>query len=500
MASEKITSASLLNQTRNTSQSNALAKLSHLGTRNEKDLEAQNEKSRPRARAYWNFIRYTGLNVYRRLFSLVFFVNLATFIAITSKSDWRSMLTFVNATAANLTVCGFIRQPLVVNTIYKVVCSVPRSAPIRLRRIAAKAFHLGGVHSGCGVSSFLWYIGLVAMMSKCYWFPRSPDSRTATTESVNTAMIVIAYTILLLFLLILIVAYPSFRVKYHNGFELTHRFSAWIVLSLFLALLLVYSHEVSENNNQTLAECLIQLPAFWLLMMVIVAVVHPYLLLRKVKVEPELLSKHAIRLHMCHTRTRFGLGMQLAKHPLWDWHSFATFPDTAAQGNSEPESRFQNDSRTFSCLISKAGDWTTDIIEHPPQYLWKRGILVHGFAYVMRLFNRVIVVTTGSGIGPCLSFLGDGNRPAMRVVWQTRSPIKTYGQGILDLVKEMDSDPLIMDTDSTGRIDMVPIIEQMAAEFSAEAICVVSNPRLTKKLVYELETKGLVAMGPIFDS
>jgi hypothetical protein len=47
---------------------------------------------------------------------------------------------------------------------------------------------------------------------------------------------------------------------------------------------------------------------------------------------------------------------------------------------------------------------------------------------------------------------------------------------------------------------MVPIIERMASDFGAEAVCVISNPRLTKKLVYELETRGLVAMGPIFDS
>lgn len=190
---------------------------------------------------------------------------------------------------------------------------------------------------------------------------------------------------------------------------------------------------------------------------------------------------------MNHTTTSFGKGIQLSKHPLRDWHSFATFPDSPA-GDS------------FSSLVSKAGDWTSDTIANPPTHLWKRGVLLHGFAYVMGMFNRIIVVTTGSGIGPCLSFLGDSNRPAMRVLWQTRSPLKTYGQGILDLVKEMDPDPLLMDTDKTGRVDMVPVIEQLVHEFAAEAVCVISNPKLTKKLVFDLETRGVVAMGPIFDS
>ncbi|KAI7975736.1 hypothetical protein EIK77_005486 [Talaromyces pinophilus] len=461
------------------------------------DIEAQKTKRQSKSRAYWNFLRFTALNVYRRLFSFIFLANLAVFIAIMI-TDQSSLLAFVNATAANLTVCGLMRQPLVVNTIYLVICSIPRSAPLRLRRIASKAFHLGGVHSGCGVASFVWYVGLVALISKHYWFPDDHySSSTDAAQHISTAVVVIAYIILVLLLFIMTAAYPVFRFKHHNGFELTHRFSAWAVVALFLALLLMFSDQARKAEDLSLGQYLIRLPAFWLLIVVITAIVHPYLLLRRVKVEPEPLSKHAIRLHMNHARTRFGLGIQLAKNPLWDWHSFATFPDRAAEKG--PNSTLQS-SDSFSCLISKAGDWTTDTIERPPQYLWKRGVLVYGFAYVMRLYKKIIVVTTGSGIGPCLSFLGDGNRPAMRVVWQTRSPLKTYGQGVIDLVKQMDTDPLVMDTDLTGRVDMVPIIERMTSEFGAEAVCVVSNPRLTKKLVYELEARGLVAMGPIFDS
>lgn len=467
------------------------------------DIEAQKTKGPSKLRAYWNFLRYTALNIYRRLFTLIFLTNLTVFIAIMI-TDQSSLLAFVNATAANLTICGLMRQPLVVNTIYLVICSIPRSAPLRLRRIASKAFHLGGVHSGCGVASFVWYVGLVALVSKQYWFPDDrdldsrPDAAQRQVTSISTAVVIVAYIILMLLLFIMAAAYPAFRFKHHNGFELTHRFSAWAVVALFMALLLVFSDQARKAEGLSLGQYIVRLPAFWLLMVVIVAIVHPYVLLRRVKVEPEPLSRHAIRLHMKHTRTRFGLGIQLAKNPLWDWHSFATFPDSAAE--KEPTDSALQSSDSFSCLISKAGDWTADTIEHPPQYLWKRGVLVYGFAYVMRMYQRIIVVTTGSGIGPCLSFVADGDRPAMRVVWQTRSPLKTYGQGIMDLVKQMDPDPLVMDTDLTGRVDMVPIIERMASEFGAEAVCVISNPRLTKKLVYQLETRGIVAMGPIFDS
>jgi hypothetical protein len=95
-------------------------------------------------------VRYVILNIYRRLFSIVFLANLATFIAIMITEQ--KLLGLVNATAANLLACGLARQPLVVNSIFVSVCSIPRSAPMWLRRLAAKVYHYGGVHSGCGVA------------------------------------------------------------------------------------------------------------------------------------------------------------------------------------------------------------------------------------------------------------------------------------------------------------------------------------------------------------
>lgn len=118
----------------------------------------------------------------------------------------------------------------------------------------------------------------------------------------------------------------------------------------------------------------------------------------------------------------------------------------------------------------------------------------------MKLYRRMILVTTGSGIGPCLSYLASKDRPDMRVIWQTRNPKKTYGQGVMDLVHQMDSEPVILDTSAGGRIDMLPYVIKQYKEFNAEIVCIISNPVMTKKMVFELERRGILAMGPIFDS
>ena len=437
------------------------------------DLESQVSRKKRCAS-----IRYAILYVYRRLFGLVFFANVAVFVAVMTTDQ--KLLALVNAAAANVLACGLARQPLVVNAIFVAVCWIPRGAPLWIRRVAAKVYHYGGVHSGCGIAAVVWYMGFVGLMSKEYWAPPTGQSTISVTS------VVLAYLIVVLLLAIVIVAYPAFRFIKHDYFELTHRFSAWVVVALFVALLLVFADEASQAANEPFGMFLIKLPAFWFLMVTVVAIVQPWVMLRKVKVRPERLSPHAIRLHMDHTTTSFGKGIQLAKHPLQDWHGFATFPD--------PEGK------SFSCLVSKAGDWTSACIKDQPTHLWKRGVLIYGFAYAMRVFKRVVVVTTGSGIGPCLSFLGDDNRPDLRVVWQTRAPLRTYGQEVLNLVRRLDTNPVIIETNQSGRVDMVPIIRQLVKEFDAEAVCVISNPRVTKSVVYELESRGTPAFGPIFDS
>jgi len=114
-----------------------------------------------------------------------------------------------------------------------------------------------------------------------------------------------------------------------------HRFLGWLIVALFLALLLVFSNEARQAQNLTLGRYLIQFPAFWFEMVTIAAIIHPWLLLRKVRVRPEHLSTHGIRLHFDYTTTAFGKVIQLSRHPLQDWHSFATFPDDPTGGNGK---------------------------------------------------------------------------------------------------------------------------------------------------------------------
>ena len=439
--------------------------------------------------------RYIMLNVYRRLFSLVFLCNLGAFIWVIIED--RSTLALINAAAANLLALGLARQPLVVNFLFKIFGAIPRSAPLRLRRIFAKVYCYGGVHSGCGIASLVWYTGFVVLLTKNFVL-EGHTTNGGPQKSIAAAVLAISYTVLALLLAIIVSAHPKIRFMLHDSFELTHRFCGWAVVVLFWPLLILSCITQATENKTTLGHVLVRFPTFWMLIVTTIAIIHPWLLLRRVKTVPESISSHAIRLHFNHTSIGFGQAIQLAKNPLRDWHSFATFPDLPIQPGTTDSKTSQE--AGFSCLVSKAGDWTSHTIQNPPTHLWKRGVPIYGFAHMMQIFSRLIVVTTGSGIGPCLSFLVDPNRPAMRVVWQTKDPKSTYGEQILDKVHQLDPRAVILQTKKLGRVDMLPLVTRLVSEFDAEAVCVISNPMVTGMLVFGCESRGIPAYGPIFDS
>jgi len=326
------------------------------------DVEKQEEQPQPRP-GWYSFLRYTALNTYRRLFSLVFIGNVIAFIIIMVRDA--QLLDLVNATAVNLCICGLARSPFVINTLFVTAGRIPRSTPIRLRTLGAKVFAFGGVHSGCGVASAVWYTAFVGKVTYDYIHGNIPQG------SLNIAVVVLAYLIMILLCAIIIAAYPAIRFKYHDYFEWVHRFSGWAVILLFWALLLIFA----SDQKPSMGSFLVHQPAFWISIIITAAVVQPWAMLRKVKVTPEVLSTHATRLHFDFRYTKYGHGLSISRNPLRDWHSFATFPDKF----DRPESK-------FSMVVSKAGDFTGDIIANPPTHIWKRSVPVYGFGCESVLF------------------------------------------------------------------------------------------------------------------
>ncbi|KAI1335557.1 surfactin synthetase subunit 3 [Xylariaceae sp. FL0016] len=426
------------------------------------------------------WLRHRFFSLYRRFFSVIFFANLIAF-AIVWWQSWGKgslpMSSLATAIASNLLVAVAMRQDHVINFLFWLATRVPTWMPITIRRQCARVYHIGGIHSGAAISASMWW--LVFTVSATYNFATENKN-----YPINTGTVVLSYLVLVLLAGIVGMAHPDVRAKMHDQFEWTHRFAGWTATALVWAHLIVATDSL-RAPDVSLATALAQTPAVYLLSLITLSIALPWMRLRQVTVRPEPLSKHAIRLHFDFDTPIAGKAVRISDKPMQEWHAFATIDKPGEPG--------------FSIIVSNAGDWTKKTIMGEPTKIWTRGVLASGVLTIAPLFKKVVLVATGSGIGPCLPVILEGRVPA-RILWSTPHPEETFGKEIIDDVMRADPKAIIWNTRTQGKPDLAAMAYQMLKESDAEAICIISNKKVTQQVVYRMESRGIPAFGAIFDS
>ena len=430
---------------------------------------------------------YRVFIVYRRLFTLAGLLNLAALISVFVlgiNREWLNTLV-----AINLVLAVLIRQDFVINLLYTICCSVPRSWPLAIRRRCALVYHLGGVHSGAAFCAGAWLIVSNVSNVVCSLVD---DAVCPNFTPQSVASQVISWMLTALFMVMFAMAWPSVRKNHHDLFERTHRFVGWTMLGLFWVQVFLGAEDYrrAHNPTQSLATAAAFTPGVWLLVVATLSIATSWAFLRKVPVDAEVLSDHAVRLHFDYAVPVNGSFTRLSTRPLVEWHSFAVIPAPHAV-NGRPKGH--------SLVVSNAGDWTRHVIQNPPTSIWVRGVPTCGVMHVATLFNNVVIVATGSGIGPCLGHIQNSSCKRS-VIWSTPRPEHTFGQAMIDSILKKVPDAVIHDTRKLGRPDLLKMSYNMAKEKGAEAVIIISNEKITKKVVYGLETRGVAAYGAIWDS
>ncbi|OBZ71566.1 Bacitracin synthase 3 [Grifola frondosa] len=300
----------------------------------------------------------------------------------------------------------------------------------------------------------------------------------------SIATVAVTYFILMLLIGIVLFAYPKARTSHHDAFERTHRFLGWTATALVWCQVVLLTNDY-RLIGQSLGQALVRSPAFWLVAVMTSSIILPWLRLRKVPVRAEVLSNHAVRLYFDYVTTKPGHFTRISDNPLFEWHGFATIPEPGKPG--------------YSLVVSKAGDWTTHQINNPPTHLWVRGVPCYGVLRITSLFRRVVFVATGSGIGPCAPCIFEQRVP-IRLLWTSPNVRQTFGDKFVDSILEASPGAVVYDTRVHGKPDMVKLTYRLVREFQAEAVCIISNQKLTQKVVYGMMSRGIPAFGAIWDS
>ncbi|MCG8362566.1 MAG: hypothetical protein MJA27_04430 [Pseudanabaenales cyanobacterium] len=424
--------------------------------------------------------KHHTLSYYRRLAWLVGLFNFGFLLAgLTGGMVWTSsgiaLGALSNLVLINLSIAILIRQQHVINLLFWLVTRAPTSWPLSIRWRLGKVYHFGGLHSGCAISATIWFALLLVSMTfhVLHGLP-----------GVSAATVKVTYALLVILFLMIVMALPGNRSRFHNNFEVTHRFGGWTALLLFWVQTIMFIND--QRSDISLSHALFSSSSFWMLTILSTSIVLPWLRLHKVPVEVETPSSHVALAKFDYGVTPFpGSSTAISHNPLLEWHSFANVPSPGKDG--------------FRLTISRAGDWTGSFIDNPPSHVWVKGIPTAGVANIETLFTRVLYVATGSGIGPVLPHLLAKQVDA-RLIWSTRSPRKTYGDALVDEILAAEPNAIIWDTSENGKPDMVKLTYSVYLAFQAEAVICISNQNLTRTVVYGMESRGIPAYGAIWDS
>ncbi|KAG8901652.1 hypothetical protein FRB99_005181 [Tulasnella sp. 403] len=417
-------------------------------------------------------LRYIVLNIYRRLFTVCFLANVgvAAWVVTAHKNSVPHLGTII---IGNIFASVLIRQDNIVNGLFYLFTSVPHFMPLWVRTTVARVYSLGGIHSGTSVAATAWLFYFTVQLT------RDVHKCKASFE-----LGVVTYLILMLLVTIVVLAMPAFRRAQHNTFEMVHRFLGWTATGLLWAQVVLLIRDYKEPT-MPLHIALRNAPTFWLVVILTFSITTSWLHLRKVKVQSEVLSNHALKMTVDYATPVPGSFARLSTSPLLEWHSFATITVPGRTG--------------FSMIVSRAGDWTGKVIAQPPSEIWVRSVPTFGVMNIVPLFRRLVIVATGSGIAPCAPHVY-AKRTEIKLLWVSRNIRKTYGDTFVDSILEASPDAIIYDTDARGRPDMVKLVHHVYQGFNAEAVCIIANQPITEKVVYGLMTRGVPAFGAIWDS
>ncbi|XP_059624799.1 adenylate-forming reductase 03009-like isoform X1 [Cornus florida] len=347
--------------------------------------------------------------------------------------------------------------------------------PLRLKTATTSLLQcLGGIHSGCGVSSVAWLVYALVLTLK-------------DRDNTSPEIIAVASAILSLLSLSCLAAFPLVRHLHHNIFERTHRFAGWTSLGLlwaFIILTISYDPRTKSYSNE-LGSRLIKQQEFWLTVAITLLIIIPWLTVRRVPVKVSAPSGHASIIKF-EGGVKSGILGRISPSPLSEWHAFGIISD----GKQE-----------HMMLAGAVGDFTKSLVSNPPSHLWVRQVHFAGLPYLTNMYDRVLLVATGSGICVFLSFLLQPCSADVCVLWVAKGIEQNFGKEIKEMMSGHPKEKVIVhDTAVLGRPNVSQMSVDAAKRWGAQVVIVTSNPEGSRDVVNSCKTAGIAAFGPIWDS
>ncbi|KAJ3575058.1 hypothetical protein NP233_g1351 [Leucocoprinus birnbaumii] len=415
-------------------------------------------------------------NTYRKFFTLVMTLNLVG-ILLAALDVWAYARKYTGALVlGNLFTAILIRNELFGRILYLTVNTLFAKWPPLWFRLGCTSVlqHLGGIHSGCATSGFLWLIFKVTLI----FIQHRSNHDVILVFGVLTNLIVA---------ISIASAFPWVRNTHHNLFERHHRFAGWIgLVSTWVFVVLGDSYDLETHQWNPDGTHIARQQDFWFAAGMTLFVLIPWACIREVKVDVEIPSPKVAVL-------RFERGMQqgllarISRSSIMEYHAFGIISEGKKSGE-------------HYLICGVQGDFTRSLVENPPKYIWTRQLKFAGVSNTSNLYKRGIRVCTGTGLGAALSTCLQS--PNWFLIWIGSDQEKTFGPTIAGLIhNKLNPDQyLLWDSKQRGgRPDVMKLIKDTYVSWNAEVVFITSNWQGNKEMMEGCKEAGIPAFGTLWD-
>eukprot|EP01084_Bolivina_argentea_P296315 510321_1 len=334
---------------------------------------------------------------------------------------------------------------------------------------------IGGLHLSLSITAFIWNTihAIVAFTQQNY--------------EINVISVT-AFSVPFLMLIICVSAFPYFRYYYHNSFEIVHRYLNWLTICLVIIHIVFVNYFVN----------ILVIPTIFTSLLIILTV-YPWLILHRIRGKDiEII--------------RAGSGESIAYiFPFWSpMGAVCKISTNCVQFHVmgiTPLPYEENKGHRCFFLMKSLGDWSLKInnlakidgaLDDITFYMSR--IKPPNFTQGLFNWKRCFILATGIGIAPLIPYVlhSDYVQTVISLVWVGRDHAYNYPKFIVDTLVPLDNVTLY-DTTKMERLNLCTFTVQKAKEFDAEAVFIVSNPKIAYLVANYVRKNGIPVFASNFD-
>ncbi|KIJ65906.1 hypothetical protein HYDPIDRAFT_109991 [Hydnomerulius pinastri MD-312] len=415
-------------------------------------------------------------NTYRKFFTFVMITNLIG-LSLTICGIWEYPQHYTGAfVLGNLQTAIIMRNELFLRLLYLVVNKCfAKWTPLWFRLGCTSALqHIGGIHSGCATSGFLWLIYRVTSI-----FINHRGTHDAVLVTGVTTNLAVAVSIAS--------AFPWVRNNHHNVFERHHRFIGWLgLISTWIFVILGDSYDLDTHSWNMDASSILRQQDFCFAFSMTVFVLIPWFTVREVKVDVEIPSPKVVILRL-ERGMQQGLLARISRGSIMEYHAFGII----SEGTH---------SKYHYLICGVQGDFTRRLVDDPPKTLWTRQLKFAGVSHTSTLYSRGIRVCTGTGLGAALSTCLQS--PHWYLIWIGSDQDKTFGPTISGLIhRHLGPERVTLwDSKKEGkRPDVMKLVKEVYVSWQAEVVFITSNYQGNQEVMEGCKEAEIPAFGTLWD-